>query len=776
MMSYFPSEHSSYSLYQGDIAKTLELITNRYIAAHPAQPWVFRASNRGAFQRGVDYRYHFDLERKFPHMREGQFVYAWAKLWCEQEAELSFSVSCFAPVRLYVNGELTFRSNIMEDVFPEHRSSFRCKLAQGWNHFVLLFEKTGTGCGGWFGTGSIKGFPLHFITPSIDRDGQEGWLYTEPLDERLPELPGLLGEGMREADTGLNWLPRNAWNSQELAAGVFGRLFGAAAPEGALLQAAAGGEGLSQQQPSQVQARQRQALQRIAFGWTQLRSRKPGTIQVPITGHFNGSLIIYLDGRIVYESCKEAGSFHLILEVTYGEHDFVVQSTCPTESENHREWDVQFDPITAVDMAAPVQVLGTREKWLYIGPFAPEQAPDIERLCRTDHVFATIDGGSYWRLDEPQTVLRPFVETSHFARWNYPLGVTLYGILRTGLELKRQDYVAYALAHIEQCTAYEQYALWDKEQYGGAGINHQLTAIDSLDDCGSFAATMLFALQQRELRGAREVAARIAKYISCEQSRREDGALYRAEGSTVFMQATMWCDDLYMSTPFLARYYELTGDEQYVNDAAEQFILYKSYLYMPEHKIMSHVYDFKFAKPTNIPWGRGNGWVLFSLTELLRVLPEEHARRLELLQFFRDLSAGYLRLQGKDGLWHQVLTMQDSYAESSCTSMFIYAFARGVRYGWYAHDASAEYVEAVEKGWEGLTRIAIDRHGDVYGVCRGSGYAFSPLYYKDDLPWKLNDTHGIGIILLAGIETMLLRSFLSERGGEISGSRPEESA
>ena len=219
-----------------------------------------------------------------------------------------------------------------------------------------------------------------------------------------------------------------------------------------------------------------------------------------------------------------------------------------------------------------------------------------------------------------------------------------------------------------------------------------------------------------------------------------------------------------MSTPFLARYYELTGDRAYVDDAAKQFLLYKKYLYMPELKIMSHVYDFKFDKQNKVPWGRGNGWVLFSLTELLRVLPEDHEDRDELLTFFRELSEGYLALQGENGLWHQVLTMPESYEEASCTSMFIYAFARGVRYGWLTNPEP--YVEAVERGWEGLARYAIDGEGNIYGVCRGSGYAFSALYYKDDLPWNLNDTHGIGIVMLAGIETWLLREALRNRNSE----------
>lgn len=97
-----------------------------------------------------------------------------------------------------------------------------------------------------------------------------------------------------------------------------------------------------------------------------------------------------------------------------------------------------------------------------------------------------------------------------------------------------------------------------------------------------------------------------------------------------------------------------------------------------------------------------------------------------------------------------MLNRTDSYEETSCTSMFIYAYARGIQEGWFEHPDS--YLEAVRKGWEGMTRLSIDYKGNIYGVCRGSGYSFTALYYRDDLGWNLNDTHGIGIVLLAGIE------------------------
>lgn len=125
---------------------------------------------------------------------------------------------------------------------------------------------------------------------------------------------------------------------------------------------------------------------------------------------------------------------------------------------------------------------------------------------------------------------------------------------------------------------------------------------------------------------------------------------------------------------------------------------------------------------------------------------------------FRELSSGYVALQGENGMWHQVLDDHESYEESSCTSMFAYAFAIGVQQGWY--DDEAPYIASVRKAWDALKKRAIDEHGNVYGVCRGSGFAHHSYYYKYELMPRLNDTHGIGIIMLAGIEAGRMNSWL----------------
>ncbi|WP_166239034.1 glycoside hydrolase family 88/105 protein [Paenibacillus turpanensis] len=756
-MAYFPLEESIHVKLGNQVEGILQTVANRYVGNNPAYPMTYRVYCAGGIERQHDYRYRFNMADRFPNMQIGQFVYAWSKLWSDADAELRFALETDCPARLYVNGGLVYRTTLMDENIPGYRANLTIKLARGWNHFVLRFIHTSVGCGGTFGTATFKSVPLHMLAPSKERAGQEGWIYSEPQDAEWEALPAG-GEGAQpvaEAQTGLRWYPDMRWPATLAKVQPLQRIYGSgncAGPQGerSASSHAAAAAGIPEEAagPNAGEA---------AYAWTKLRNLRRGDGEFVISGMAHGPVTIYINGIEVFR--MEGGEFTAKLPLRHGANDFL--ALCRRSGEG---WGLSLQPLPeglSLQAAHPVQ--GAPGPWLYLGPFAEGGQPDLaelsdaERMCS---VFANASGGTFWRVDLPDGWVRPYAENPLFGRWNYPLGVTLYGLLETAGELSRQDLAEYVKRHIEACTTLYEYCLWDRDQFGASGVLHTLATLDSLDDCGSFGATMLLAHSKLGIHGAEPIGMRIAEWIRREQSRRPDGMLYRTREPSNLQSGTAWCDDLYMSVPFLCRYYRLTGDISCLHDAALQFKQYKQSLYMPQQQIMSHVIDYRKGKPTEIPWGRGNGWVLFSLSELLAELPPEDPHRRELIGFFRELCEGFLRLQGPNGLWHQVLNVPESYEETSCTSMFIYGFARGVRYGWL--EETEPYVEAVAKAWEGLSRISIDRAGNVYGVCRGSGYSYTAAYYKDDLPWLLNDTHGIGIVLLAGIEVLRLESFFQE--------------
>ncbi|OME81513.1 hypothetical protein BK120_17925 [Paenibacillus sp. FSL A5-0031] len=723
-MTSLQEQGSMYEKTGADILAAIRGLSNRYVAEHPAQPYVYRAFNREGIQRAEDFRYRFDLEDRFPEALPGQHCYVWGKVWSDaSDTEQHWSVTACCPLEIFVNNRSVFRS------LPHEENEGRTRgcsavLGKGWNDVVLKYTKTRAGFGGLFGTSNTKWVIYHSVVASKEREGQEGWLYSEPIHNSLP-IERLPRDGQSELEDTLKWYPRLSWPKQEQVKSPLSRVFG-------------------------------EAQGRTGFAWARLYVPGYG-VECRIKGSTAGKITMYIDGKEVFQT-NQTGEFDVPIEMSFGEHNLIIKQTATSEWGVHAEVWLGESQLTFTN---PMQIKGCLGNWLYLGPFIEKHVPDIEQLKELYRIFEDGEHGTYWRMDAPGTWVRPYMEAPLFGKWNYPLGVTLYGLLQAGRKLKRSDLVRYVTEHVGQTTSWYAYMKWDRQQYGAPGILHPMARIDSLDDCGSFGSIMLEAFKEHEqLPGADALAYEIGHYIANVQERLPDGAFYRENPTGT---NTLWADDLYMAVPFLCRYYQLTGDEAYVSEAANQFLLYKKYLLMPEKGIMSHVFDFKHGMATDVAWGRGNGWVLFSLSELLAVLPEKHTQRSELLDMFRSLSASYLRYQSDEGLWRQVIDEKDAYLETSCTAMFIYAYSKGVCSGWLP-DASA-YAESAFRAWEGLTRHCMDTKGNLYGVCRGSGYSFSSHYYKYDLHTQLNDTHGIGIVLLAGVEMLLLKEWLQQKRG-----------
>jgi len=727
MGHYFEDHQSMFAWAGPQVERTLDGIARRYVGNNPPHPPTFRAYSKRGILRDKDYRYFADFNKFFPNAKPEQLVYAWAKYWADAPASLMFDVSCFGPLIVYCNGQIVFQSNIFSERYSDERHRVFLPVQSGWNHLVVRFKKTRAGFGGIFGTWLGK-LPYYFLMPTIERDGQEGWIFTEPMDQELPVLPGMV---LSEKDTGLKWLPELAWDKTESKKGQLHRIYG-------LVPKA------------------------FAVGWAKAFFSQPGTAKYALKGSHHGPIAIYIGDQEVF-TAPSSGKINASVSVPFGNHDVMVRCGCEGS-----DWGFELtlqDGNEVVPFTSPCNIAGSSQGWVYIGPFKQSAKLDLNELRDLNKIHRAIKGDTFWRLDQPDTWVRPYNDNPLYGRWNYPLGVTIYGLLHSAKAIGSAEVQQYVANHVQFCCDTFHYALWDKDQYGGATVvHHLLTSIDSLDDCGSFGSCMLEVAKHCEIKGSKEIADYVADYITNKQARLPDGTFYRKILMHIFHKDTMWADDLYMSVPFLCRYYQLTGDRKYIDDAARQVLGFKKRLFIPELKVMSHVYDFKRGMATGVPWGRANGWTIFSLSELLAVLPVKHPRRPAVLEMFRQLCEGYLALQDPTGMWHQVLTHPDAYPETSCTSMFTYAFARGVQYGWL--EKPEPYIKAVFKAWEALNKTSIDKGGNVYGVCRGSEFSFTPEYYKKELSWNLNDTHGIGIVLLAGVEVLKLKRYLQSQPKE----------
>lgn len=716
-MGYYFDDSQSINAYEGtDPQAIISSLAYRYMGQNLKHGLYYRAYTNNGIVRTTDYRYLVDFNNIFPDSKDKECVWAFTKFYSAGKSSFGWDINCFGPMVVYVNGEVAYKSDIFKERYSETSTRVFMDVEEGWNDIRIQFKKTKAGFGGQFGTWIGK-WDMYTLMPTKERDGQEGFVFTELVpDDYVPEFE----IGMSEKDFDKKLYPVINWSDDEMKKGQLTRMFGT--PNG-----------------------------QYAVGYTKVFADDINNTTHKFTLDTKGETVVYINKKEVFKTKGGKETFDATLPL--GTYDVYVKCIC-----NGSDWGYTLECDT-VEFESAARVKGTDDVWMYIGTFVNDFEFPFDTASDMLHIVG--EPATYWRLDAPDTFVRPYNENTLFGRWNYPLGVTMYGLLHTAIAIGSEDIKNYIKDHVQLCIDTLEYALWDKEQYGGAtSIHNLLTSIDSLDDCGSFASMMLEVNKYLGLRDVKKVADYVGDYIYNHQSRLEDGTFFRKEMMHHFHNMTMWADDLYMSVPFLVRYSQFTGDQKYLDDAANQFFGFKKRLFMPEEKIMSHVYDFKYDSKTNVPWGRGNGWVVFSMTELLEVLPEDHPKRNDLIEFLNTLCEGYLALQDDEGMWHQVLNDHESYPETSCTSMFIYAFSRGIRFGWLK--SPEKYVKAIYKAWKGISKTSVDSNGNVYGVCRGSEFSFIADYYKYELGWNLNDTHGTGIVMLAGIEVIRLNKFLAE--------------
>ena len=206
-----------------------------------------------------------------------------------------------------------------------------------------------------------------------------------------------------------------------------------------------------------------------------------------------------------------------------------------------------------------------------------------------------------------------------------------------------------------------------------------------------------------------------------------------------------WVDDMYMVGSLQVQAYKSTKDKIYLDRAALQLKVYIEKLQRP-NGLFYHRDDAPFY------WGRGNGWAAAALTEILLVLPETHEYYKPLLEAYQKMMLTLLDFQGSDGMWHQLLDDPQSYPESSCTGMFLYALASGVDKGWLPAE---KYAANVEKAWNALAGY-INENGETENVCVGTNAKDNKKHYLTR-PKKTGNFHGQAAVLWAATAMVRLQ-------------------
>lgn len=347
---------------------------------------------------------------------------------------------------------------------------------------------------------------------------------------------------------------------------------------------------------------------------------------------------------------------------------------------------------------------------------------------------------------------------SQYNDWHYTNGVLHLGFLELAKQMNEPRYKNFVLKNFNfvfnQGNLDYFKKLYEQElKKGWREVRkvswHMFFRMARLDDCSAIAASLIEVQKTNPNDKYKAYIDDVATHILEREPRFDDGTIARLFPH----EKTLWADDLFMSVCFLARMGEYTGDKKYFDDAAKQVIQFTQYLWSEEKQLYYHCYHSDTDELGVAHWARANGWVMMAQADLLSVLPENHPKKPELIQIFRQQADGIARYQSESGLWHQLLDKTDSYLETSSSAMFTFSIARGVNRGWLPKD----YSYVAEMGWNGVLS-KIDDESNVHDICVGTGIMPSLVFYYKR-PLRQNIPMGEGPVLRAGAEILKMEKY-----------------
>ncbi|MFX3635231.1 MAG: glycoside hydrolase family 105 protein [Candidatus Pristimantibacillus sp.] len=356
-------------------------------------------------------------------------------------------------------------------------------------------------------------------------------------------------------------------------------------------------------------------------------------------------------------------------------------------------------------------------------------------------------------LDKPKTALQWATEASDslIARfpeavtlppahhWHYHQGVFLYGMLKLWEQTKEDKYLTYIKSYVD--------ALID--EYGNFYFDRdQLDAI--------MAGLLLFTLEDQFSDRRYRIAADKLRALFTTLNLTSEGGFWHKDKYPY----QMWLDGLYMGGVFAMKYGALYGQPELIELALEQEQLMRRYMKDERTGLLYHAWDEKKSMAWANPetgcspefWGRSIGWYGMALVDFLDVLPADHPGRTTIERETASLVEALANYQDKKtGLWYQVVDKgerEDNWLETSCTSLFLYTIAKGIKHGC----VPATYGETAIKGFKGLLQtLRSDQQGlIVTGICIGTSAGDYINYITR--PTSENDLHGVGAFILACVE------------------------
>ena len=350
-------------------------------------------------------------------------------------------------------------------------------------------------------------------------------------------------------------------------------------------------------------------------------------------------------------------------------------------------------------------------------------------------------------------------------KWSYVMGIEMEGMLDT--------YEAYKEGNesiLEYLKEYPQTMIDEKGNI--TGYKYEDFNLDNV-------RTAKFILRMHNIaptKGTEKALKTLFKQL-VNQPRTKEGVYWHK----AIYANQVWLDGIFMGLPFYCNYAVQTMKpkkaEKYLNDAVDQMVKTDYRTYDKKTQLWKHAWDETHQQfwankedgKSQHCWARALGWYVMAMTECLDAMPENYARRQEVIDLLNKAMKSVVKYQDKKtGVWYDVLDVKSdkNYLESTASSMFAYVLLKGYRKGYL----SEEYLKAGVKAYNGILKqfikvnadktISLTRCCAVSGLGPGPGpYVKKPNYKRDGSfeyymsePIRDNDAKGVGPFIWASLE------------------------
>ncbi|MEN9918849.1 MAG: hypothetical protein RL662_1285 [Bacteroidota bacterium] len=375
-------------------------------------------------------------------------------------------------------------------------------------------------------------------------------------------------------------------------------------------------------------------------------------------------------------------------------------------------------------------------------------------LCLASAFVAEAQTKYYTRMADSEMKRNPeawMLDFSKAPKWNYCHGLELQAILQVWKKTGQQKYFDYAYGFADLMVKQDgQIKTYKPHEYNIDRIN---------------SGKILFPIyaQTKEKRFAK--ALRLLRNQMKTHPRTADGSFWHKQ----IYPHQVWLDGIYMASPFLGEYAKDFNEPQLYDDVALQILDIHKYAYDRKTGLYYHGWDEsrqqRWADPkTGLSpnfWSRSIGWYMMAIVDALDYLPENHAKRAEIITVLQEISSAVDKYRDSEtGMWYQVTDQtgrEGNYIESSASAMFIYTWIKGVQKGYLDKEFETKGTKAY---WQFVKRfvkeetdgsISITDGCAVAGLGGAKNYRDGSYEYYINEPVRDNDPKAVGPFIMLSI-------------------------